>query len=297
MKIKSKPMPTIARSYVHIFLLIFTSTFISSCSNLAQDNQSPNNLTISLLPDSNPSLIRKKYKYFTAYLEDKLGKKVKLEIPPNYNQLKSIVNTEKFDIAQINPVIYSMNYNPKTMDSFATELKGGETNYHSVFIVKSDSPYWSINDLKGRLIGMNNKLSTSGYVIPTYMLFQSDLYPGKGYTYRLTGSHQKTTNAVISGVVDAGAVSWKALKSLINNNYVKGDEIRIIDVSMRIPNDVWILRKSLKPSLKNHIRNVFFKIKNTNLDNYLGIDGFVPVDTDEYDIVRLAKKTITGSPK
>ena len=274
------------------FITLLTCASVSSCSILGLNKGSQKSVSITFLPNNNPNLIKKKFKYFKSYLEKKLQKKVTFKIPSTYQELANTVNSESYEIAQINPVIFSRDFNPKTMESFATELEGGETSYRSVIIVKPKSSMWTINDLNGKVIGMNNKLSTSGYVIPTYILKLAGLRPNIDYQYKLLGSHAKSINAVINGTVDASAVSWATLKSLINNNMINGEEVRIIEVSMRIPNDVWILRKSLKKNQKERIREAFFSLQNKEGKAYLGVDGFVPVDKDEYEIVRIAGEEI-----
>lgn len=281
-----------SRKQLKMLLAICACASVSSCSLLGLNKNSTNSLSIFFLPSNNPDLIKKKFKNFKTYLEDKLGKKVTFQIPSSYAELGNTINSGNYEIAQINPVLYTKDYNPKTMESFATELQAGETSYRSVFIVRPESTFWSINDLSGKTIGMNNKLSTSGYVVPTYILKLAGLEPNIDYKYNLLGSHTKSIHAVIKGEVDASAVSWPTLKNLIDNKLINGEDIRIIEVSMKIPNDVWIIRKTLKQSDKNRIRDVFFSMKSKSQDGYLGVDGFVPVDNDEYEIVRVARKDI-----
>ena len=265
---------------------------VSSCSLSGPDNNSNGSLSITFLPSSNPSLIKKKFERYKTYLEAKLQKKIIFNIPSTYAALRKIISSGNYEIAQINPVLYAIDYNPKSMEAFATELEGGETSYRSVFIVKPKSKFWSINDLNGKIIGMNNKLSTSGYVIPTYILKIAGLKPNIDYQSYLLGSHANSIRAVIDGKVDVSAVSWPSLKILIENNIIKGEDIRIIETSMRIPNDVWIMRKTLKESEKSRIRDVFYSVQSKEGDNYLGVDGFVPVNNDDYAIVNIALKDI-----
>ncbi len=286
-------MTNLQRRIQNPLLFFATCTLISSCSILGIGSKSENVVSIALLPASSPELIRENFTDFNKYLEKRLGKKVELTIPTTYQGLKTIVNKQQYDVAQLNPVLYAMNYNPETMESFATELDGGETSYRSVFIVKTKSPYWNIRDLKGKTIGFNNTLSTSGYIIPRYMLYLSELHPSQDYSVNMLGSHKAATNAVINGTVDAAAVSWKTLEGLISGELVKGDDIRIIEVSMSIPNDVWILRKSLDSNLKNKLRKIFFNVKNNKAISKIGVDGFVPLDKESYTLIKQASESLS----
>lgn len=48
----------------------------------------------------------------------------------------------------------------------AVDDKDQSRGYHSVVIVKADSPYKTLDDLKGKAFGFADPDSTSGYLIP-----------------------------------------------------------------------------------------------------------------------------------
>ena len=57
-----------------------------------------------------------------------------------------------------------------------------------------------------------------------------------------------------------------------------------------VPN--FVVDPELKKNQKERIREAFFSVQNKEGKAYLGVDGFVPVDKDEYEIVRIAREEI-----
>ena len=67
-----------------------------------------------------------------------------------------------------------------------TRWKKGKASYHSVFVTKSNGNIHSFDDLKGKVIGLESRESTSGYFLPIITLLNN------GYTLEpLTSTKQK----------------------------------------------------------------------------------------------------------
>ena len=75
-------------------------------------------------------------------------------------------------VLSMSPSSYASVYlnNPKAVDivGIAVDDKDQSRGYHSVVIVKADSPYKTLDDLKGKAFGFADPDSTSGYLIPNH---------------------------------------------------------------------------------------------------------------------------------
>ena len=217
------------------------------------------------------------YAPFVSYLENSLNRKVDLVTPRTYADVKdTLLSKSTFDIVNLNGVLFSQYFNPKRYHVFAQETSGGETTYNSVFIARRNSTIDEISDLKGSLLALNNKYSTSGGLVPVLELMKNDLYPNTDYKYQFLNSHLASTKSVISGDSDAAAVSWKLFKSFIRDKKVNPRPLRIIGVSFPIPQDPWLLNKNLPDDLKQQISSSFYDLSNRSVTNPLGSEGFVP---------------------
>lgn len=78
--------------------------------------------------------------------------------------------------------------------------------YYSDIIVRADSPYQRVEDLKGCTWAYNNELSNSGYNLPRAYFIRNGLH--KGFLGKIirTGSHEESIRAVATGQADAAAV-------------------------------------------------------------------------------------------
>ncbi len=104
----------------------------------------------------------------------------------------------------------------------------GKPVYYSDIIVRTDSPYQRIEDLRGRTWAYNDELSNSGYNLPRAFLIRKGLH--KGFLGRMirTGSHEESIRAVATGQADVSAVDSLVLdyERARGSNYAR--RVRVI---------------------------------------------------------------------
>jgi phosphonate transport system substrate-binding protein len=118
----------------------------------------------------------------------------------------------------------------------------GSKGYYSVFYVKKDSPYKTVQDLKGKNLGLVDPNSTSGYNMPLFALNKLGINAEKFFgKVLITGSHENAVLSLVQGTVDVAANFWNApgdsnLTRMLNKGMVKAadgspakeDDFRII---------------------------------------------------------------------
>ncbi len=82
----------------------------------------------------------------------------------------------------------------------------GKPVYYSDIIVRVDSPYQRIEDLRGRTWAYNDELSNSGFNLPRAFLIRKGLHKGFLGKVIRTGSHEESIRAVATGQADVSAV-------------------------------------------------------------------------------------------
>jgi phosphonate transport system substrate-binding protein len=106
----------------------------------------------------------------------------------------------------------------------------GGTTYRCFIVVRKDSPVRTIQDLRGKSVAFGARRSTTGALIPSYMLFGSGVTPNHLKVVRNLHNHEAVAKAVLKGLYDAGAV-----KDVVAWKYgAKG--LRVIAVSEELPN-------------------------------------------------------------
>jgi len=148
--------------------------------------------------------------------------------------------------------------------------KDGELGYKWVVVVKANSPYKTIEDLKGKSMGWPTPTSASGYVLPMHYFREKGYVSAKNEPIlfsRLvqTGSHDNSLVAVVNGTVDA-ATNWYysptagAHIRAASVGTIKLDDIRFIYESPRVPNAPFTTRKSYPEAMKAKMSECLIKM-------------------------------------
>ena len=139
----------------------------------------------------------------------------------------------------------------------------GDLGYRWVIAVKADSPYQTIEDLKGKSIGWASPTSASGYVLPMQYFRENGLVTKDNEPIFFgemvqTGSHDNGLVSVIQGRLDA-TTNWYYSPASGNHTRAAGagtielDDIRFIFESELVANAPFTATKSLPEGMKNQM--------------------------------------------
>ena len=178
----------------------------------------------------------------------------------------------------------------------------GTKGYYSVFYVKKNSPYQTIQDLKGKPLGLVDPNSTSGYNMPLYALNKLGINAEQFFSkVQITGSHENAVLALHQGTVEVAANFWNApddsnLTRMLNKNMVKDasgkaltvDDFRIVLKSDLIINSPTAYLDSLPAELKAAIKAAYLNAPTADKAAFDKLsDGknkpWEPIDNAAYD--------------
>ncbi len=222
-------------------------------------------LVFAVIPAENASGVTERYGPFMEYLAQQLGTKVTLRVANDYAAVIEGQRNGSIHIAGYGPASYARAIvTGVKVEPFATTVNNdGTIGYYSVFYVRADSPYKTIDDLKGKNLGLVDPNSTSGNNVPRFALNKLKLNPDTFFarvTY--TGSHENAVIALQQKTVDVAANWWNAendsnLTRMASKGLAKADDFRIIYKSDLIPNSPFAYLASLPPDLKAAIVKAF----------------------------------------
>lgn len=222
-------------------------------------------LVLAVVPAENASGVTERFAPFVEYLSKELGTKVTLRVANDYAAVIEGQRNGSIHLAGYGPASYARAVvTGVAVEPFATSKNNdGTLGYYSVFYVKADSPYKTIDDLKGKNLGLVDPNSTSGNNVPRFALNKMKINPATFFSkVTYTGSHENAVLALQQGTVDVAANWWNAdtdsnLTRMANKKLVKKDDFRIVYKSDLIPNSPYAYLASLPPDLKAAIVKAF----------------------------------------
>ena len=146
-------------------------------------------------------------KKMSEALEDQLSTPVELKRVSGYGGIIQAMAADQVDIATYGAGAFASLYDligEDTLPVVAFQNHTGEMGYYSALLVRSDSPFQTIEDLEGKRVGYADFNSTSGYVYPRHILRQNGIEPDTFFADSgITGGHLQSVIALASGQYDA----------------------------------------------------------------------------------------------
>lgn len=238
-----------------------------------------------------------RYKPFADYLEKKFGVKVEVFTASDYAGIVQALSAGQIHLARLGGASYAAGYidsegeiEPLVMN---VEPNGGK-GYHSVLIVRSDSPYKSIADLKGKSLAWADPNSTSGYLVPNASLRDAGIDPQKHFSRTVfSGGHEQSVLGVLKGNFDS-AFTWTSpghqagqFRIMMDRGMLKLDDVRIVWESPLIANPPWAVSKKIPADMRKDLLDMFVSLAKDNMAMAEAAaqgktSGFEPVTHDTY---------------
>lgn len=161
--------------------------------------------------------------------------------------------------------------------------------YHLQVIVKSSSPFHSLQDLKGKQIAHTSPTSNSGNIAPRALLPAFGLIPDETYEVVYSGKHKNSIIGVMDGTYPAAAVASSTLERMMDSKKILKEEIRILYTSPRFPTLAMGYAYNLKPELAAKIRAAFleYDFAPETVRLYKGLNHYLPISyKDDWEIIR-----------
>jgi phosphonate transport system substrate-binding protein len=153
----------------------------------------------------------------------------------------------------------------------AAQEPDGSMGYTAVIVVKSDSPYKSYEDLKGKIVARTDPLSGSGYLIPTAAFRAMGKPVDEYYKSPLAGGHPQAVLGVLKGTYD-GAFTWTSkndnignLRQMMNKGLLKREDIRVVWTSPQLPSPPVVIRTNLPLEMRADMEKLFIRLKDHDM--------------------------------
>jgi phosphonate transport system substrate-binding protein len=232
-------------------------------------------VTLAIQPTAQASDIESQAKGLEQFLEQKTGYDVQIYVPTSYAGVVEALRFGKADMAFMSawPSYLAVQKAGATLElAEVREVVIGdtltaETYYYSYWVVLKDSPYNTLEDLRGKSAAFPSPLSTSGYVIPMKTLVETGLVT-------VESGKEIDPKSYFSDVVFAGGYgqAWEALKNKrVDASIIAGDvneklyrEVRdgtkVIHEQGPIPSHGVVFSKEMDPTAKSKVKAALLEL-------------------------------------
>lgn len=259
-------------------------------------------ITLGVITSENESDRLQRYKPVRDYLETKLGVTVNWRAATDYAGIIEGVKARKIELAYLGPASYAKAW--LVTKGEVTPLVGaldakGDFGYRSVIVVKQDSPFETIDDLKGKRFGFADPNSTSGHQAPRFFMteagYDADTFFGSA---TFSGSHENSVMGLMNGTFD-GVATWYRSDERSNMTRMAGKSMiepgswRVIWESPKLPSSPWTVPAWLPEEMKADFKTALLDMKDEDPAAWQGLTdgksaGYIEVTHEDYEpIVRM----------
>ena len=270
---------------------LILSTLISASLIVATGAANARDLVMGLIPAENNEEMIKTFEPMRVYMEKKLHMKVKLFTATDYAGVIEAMKKKRVDVAWFGPLSYYLAEMEAGVEAFAVGIRQGSDShtYKSLIITPCDSGYKSIMDLKGKNVAFVDPASTSGGLMPSYMVKKATGQMPQEFFGKFTyaGSHDAAELAVKNKTVDAAADNDITYPKMLAKGLITKESNCILAESSPLPGSPLVYRGDLPKKLKAEIKEAVLNAhKDIQVTGYGNLSHYVAIAPKDYQVVR-----------
>jgi phosphonate transport system substrate-binding protein len=257
--------------------------------------KNPSTIVFTYTPVEDPAVYESIFKPFTTYLSQCINKKVVFyQVQSNAAEIEAM-RSGRLHVAGFStgPTAFAVNLAgaiPFAVKGTATEFQG----YNLIVIVKADSPFHKLSDLKGKKVAHASPSSNSGNLAPRALFPSEGLVPDKDYKVVYSGKHDQSILGVNSGDYDAAPVASDVFIRMAHRGQIKESDFRVIYRSQKFPTSSFAIAHDLDPKLSDKMLTCFydFRFPAEMQKAFEGADRFFPINyKTAWEAVRVVAKS------
>ncbi len=252
--------------------------------------KNPGTLVFTYTPVEDPAVYESVFRPFTDHLSKCTGKRVVFyQVQSNAAEIEAMrsgrLHVGGFSTGPTNFAVNLAGAVPFAVKGDASSFQG----YQLHMIVKRDSPYNTLTDLKGKRVAHTSPSSNSGNLAPRALFPALGLVPDQDYKVLYSGKHDQSILGVGTGDYDAAPIASDVFKRMAARGQIKADDYRVIWKSDTFPTSSFAYAHDLEPKLRDTMLKCFYDYRFTPemQKAFDGADRFYPITYQkEWALVR-----------
>jgi len=247
--------------------------------------KNPSTLVFTYTPVEDPAVYEKIFKPFTDYLAQCTAKRVVFyQVQSNAAEIEAM-RSGRLHVGGFStgPTAFAVNIAgavPFAIKGYEKDFQG----YNLIVVVKKDSPFQKLSDLKGRKVAHTAPSSNSGHMAPMALFPKEGLVPEKDYKLLFSGKHDQSILGVNSGDYDAAAVASDVFHRMAVRGQIKEENFRVIYTSPKFPTSSFAYAHDLEPAFRDKMVKCFYDYRYTDemKKAFDGADRFFPINYKQH---------------
>jgi phosphate/phosphite/phosphonate ABC transporter binding protein len=232
-----------------------------------------------------------------------LGDAVGLDVAPmrvaSYGALERAIVEGRASFGWFPPVILARLELSGRVLPIAQCVRAGSAAYHACLIVREDSPWKTVEQVRGARAAWVDRSSAAGYVFPRLLLAAHGVDPANAFEQEVfVQSHAEVVRHIVSGQADIGATfaSLSPAGKILRGGWTDPDgsnarPVRALATFGPIPNDAMAASTALAPELRAALGRAALHATSSPalraaLRHLFGADALAPVAEETYAELR-----------
>ncbi len=288
MKVKS--------NYFIVCLLLFT-LFPSQALSQSEEDQHAKHFFFAVSAMASPAQTLVHFAEFREYLEEKLGTHVHLKQRRTYEEINTLLHDATVQMAFTCTGGYLAGRKSFGLEVLAVPVVKGKTAYRSYIITGKNNSATTLEELHGQVFAFTDPLSLSGRIYPVATLnslghVTKEFFKKTFYTE----SHDKSIEAVATGITDGAAVDSLIFDSLYKLPDSFARKVRVIHKSREFGMPPVVVTPTLAKETKRALLKILLGMANDPQGQivlqHLEMDGFAIVTPELYRSAILLQKQL-----
>ena len=254
---------------------------------------------VAIAPIFSPEKSLEMYQGFIDYMAGKLGRKPVSLYRPTYSQTNDLVRYQRCDLAVVCTYPFIRGEREFGMQALAVPRIKGKTTYRSLILIPQSSSVTSLLDLRGKRFGSADIVSTTGWLFPAMTLMECGEDPNHFFgEHVITGSHDRSIQAVVDGFVDGAGVHGIVYDQMIAEDPSISKKVKILVKSPPFGIPPVVVHPDMDKNLRNEVLSVLLNMHNDDRGRLilekLQIERFVIPEKGLFDNLRQAVSKLEG---
>ena len=243
-------------------------------------------IRVGVLPGENRDALRDQFGPLLTYLGSETGVTYELVLHDSYEEFQQAFERRKVDLGWFGGYTFANVY--RSSGAVPLVSRSRDSRFTSYFLVRTDNSAHDLNVMRGRRFAFGSRLSTSGHLMPRFLLQNRGIDPESFFReIRFTGAHDRTAMAVRDGEVDLGVANGSIIDTMYASGKLDPREVRILRVTPPFMDYVWACQPHLEPQFRSRLIDAFLDLSVHTPAHKLVLSPlraryFVPVDIDQF---------------